>query len=302
MDQMEDTENTNTSSTWHEITVPVSNDHAEEAATRLFLAGFEGLEEREGQAATTHLILFLDTPSAAELDEAITRARDCVTQLLSGPITHRALDPAIWNDNWQRHFPRLELGDHLEVLPPWEEPRADRISVVINPGLAFGTGHHETTAGCLTFLDRLVGPTKRVCDVGCGSGILAIAAAKLGAASCFATDNDPQALATTSENVEANGVGAVVKVATAACDSDSPDLGDAPYDIVVANILAETIVELAAALGAAVAENGTLVLSGIEKTRSPLVEKAFSTQPFTTPERIDDGDWVTLALHRTSES
>lgn len=292
----------NSNSIWHEVVVPVRADGAEEAAALLYLAGFEGLEERDGRDGVTNLVVFLDTPNAAELDDAVARANAAVQALLAGPIAHAALDPAVWNDNWRRHFPRLELGTRLEVLPPWEEPRGDRISVVINPGLAFGTGHHETTAGCLTFLERFVTPTTRVCDVGCGSGILAIAAAKLGAASCYATDNDPQALETTRENVEDNAVGSIVEVPEQACEDEQPNLGQAPYDLVVANILAETIVYLAAELDAAVGPDGNLVLSGIEKTRAHLVEKAFESRPFTITDRIEDGDWVTLALHRTAES
>jgi ribosomal protein L11 methyltransferase len=348
---------------WFEIALPLEAGVVDEAAALLDFAGFGGVEIRE-RGDECDVVVVVETGDND--DEVATRAQeawDAVAILHAGPPKVAELDPKVWTENWKNHFARRTFADRIEVRPPWEEP-GDLLSIVINPGMAFGTGLHETTAGCLELLVEEVSPGARVADVGCGSGILAIAAARLGAASVLATDVDPLAVEATGENIEANGVAGIVRVElepgeigvpewehdarpglskereknAAPRDADScaqitanesfstqrdANAGNATserasvergtpngavsggfaacapasFDLVVANILAETLVEMCDLLTSAVRPGGTLVLSGIEVRRLNLVEEAFIRHPWRGKRTIIRGDWVSLSLH-----
>jgi ribosomal protein L11 methyltransferase len=284
---------------WYELRTTVAATESDEAAARLVDAGFAGLEERPEADGRMTLVVFAECADEAALESARQRVAAAIPGRERPAVA--ALDPAVWTENWRRHFVPIEIGERLVVLPPWKADEAGRrIAVVINPGIAFGTGHHETTSGCLRLLDRYLAPGMSVADVGCGSGILAIAAVKLGAASATATDNDPDALQATEENARDGGVLDRMRIlATLPATEAGPG---ATFDIVLANILAETLVELRELLQGAVAPGGMLILSGIEKSRRPLVDGAFLIPGWSAAEAIEDGDWVTLALHRDAVS
>jgi ribosomal protein L11 methyltransferase len=169
------------------------------------------------------------------------------------------LQDQVWERAWREHFRPMRFGRRLWVIPGGQTAAlADGdVAVELDPGLAFGTGTHATTALCLEWLDSLDLAGRRVIDVGCGSGILAIAALKLGAAHAVAIDHDPQALLATRENAARNGVADRLTV----LDADASPT--APADVVVANILAGTLVELAPQIAAMVRPGGLLALSGI---------------------------------------
>jgi len=317
---------------WFEIALPVAPDLIDEAAALLDFAGFGGVEIREA-GETTSVVVVVDTGSdAAEADERAATAHEAVAILDAGAPRVVELDPKVWTENWKHHFARKTFAGRIEVRPPWEQPTDDEglLSIVINPGMAFGTGLHETTAGCLELLVEEVRPGLCVADVGCGSGILAIAAARLGAAHVLATDVDPLAVEATTENIMANAVGAIVEtelepgeVGVPEWEGERPGLavtreaasaqsatpngaveggfiarGPGAFDLVVANILAETLVELHADLTAAVRPGGTLVLSGIEARRLKTVEEAFIRSPWCLARSVTKGDWVSLSLRR----
>jgi ribosomal protein L11 methyltransferase len=173
-----------------------------------------------------------------------------------------------WVRKSQAQFPPLQIG-RLWVVPSWHQAPAQAAAVVrLDPGMAFGTGSHPTTRLALRFLERSVAGGERVLDYGCGSGILAIAAAKLGAGAIGATDIDPGALETTAANALANG---------AALDIRPPqDLGPGSYDIVVANILAQPLIVLAPLLAARAAPGGRIALSGILESQAAEVAAAYA--------------------------
>lgn len=175
----------------------------------------------------------------------------------------------------------------------------------IDAGLAFGTGTHETTAGCLLALDRLKAEGKRfenIIDVGTGTGLLAFAALHLWPrAYATASDIDPRAVDVTAENAERNGVklegGQGALALAAAAGVEHPLLvGRAPYDLVIANILAGPLIELAPSLGAVLAEGGTLILAGLLKGQADAVAQAYRRQGLRLVNRTDRGDWPTLTL------
>lgn len=256
-----------------------------------------GSEVREPRIGAAEIVIYLE---AASPEDAMKRAAT-IAGLLPGvnpsDVTVRASVPeTVWTENWRSHFAPVEIGRRLRIVPPWEiDRRSERVTLVINPGAAFGTGRHETTALCLEALEDLVMPGARVADVGCGSGVLAIAAAKLGAAEVVANDIDPASVDATRENAEANGVAA--KILTS--ESATPPADGRTFDIVVANIYSDTLVALAAPLAACVAPGGALVLSGIEASRCGDVERAYLAQGLQRAHVRTRGEWAALVFRRS---
>ena len=197
-----------------------------------------------------------------------------------------------WAHAWKRHFHAFPIGERLWVRPSWvtaSRPEG-RTELILDPGMAFGTGQHGTTRLCLEWLDAHVDAedAPAVLDYGCGSGILAIAAAKLGASCVYAVDNEPQALEATRANAEINGVADRIEVAEVAGAFE----GRGPFPLVVANILSQTLMALADHITARVAPGGQLALSGILAGHAERVREAFPGIRWTG--QTDDGEWVRL--------
>lgn len=192
-----------------------------------------------------------------------------------------------WVRRSQAQFAPVSIGERLWIGPSWSPvPDARRAIVRIDPGLAFGTGSHPTTRLMLRFLERHVRGGERVLDYGCGSGILAIAASKLGASRVDAVDTDPEAIGTAAENARANGV-----TMLAALPEGLPCA--ARYDLVVSNILAQPLILLAPLLAARVAEPGRIALAGILESQAEEVARAYAPFLRLGPSQADEG-WVLL--------
>ena len=173
------------------------------------------------------------------------------------------LEDQAWERSWMSDFKAMQFGERLWVCPSWQEPPdANAINIMLDPGLAFGSGSHATTSLCLQWLERNVSRDSTVIDYGCGSGILAIAAALLGAPRVVAVDNDPQAITATLENARRNRI--PEGVIECYLPQDLPgELESQRVDILVANILAEPLTELAGRFSSLVRARGQIVLSGI---------------------------------------
>jgi ribosomal protein L11 methyltransferase len=219
----------------------------------------------------------------------------CVTHALAqqlgveaARIRPRIIADRLWEREWLKDFHAMRFGTRLWVCPRHEvvtDPRA--IIVLLDPGLAFGTGTHATTAMCLGWLDAHLSPGARVIDFGCGSGILAIAALKLGAQCAWCHDIDPQALLATAENAQSNGVAkATVICATAAALPSG-------VDVLLANILSGPLCELAAGFAARVRPGGHVILSGLMQHQEAEVTAAYDAWFDTNPIAVRDG-WVAL--------
>ncbi len=196
----------------------------------------------------------------------------------------------VWEREWLKDFRPMRFGDRLWICPGGQAPTADADRAVIvwlDPGLAFGTGTHATTALCLEWLDEAPLHQARVLDVGTGSGILAIAALRLGATHAHALDIDPQSLIATRDNAARNHIITGLTVAHA----DAP-WGDA-YDIVLANILAEPLIELASRLAQVTRANGKIILSGLLSAQADEVTAAYLPWFDMEPARARDG-WIGL--------
>ena len=204
-----------------------------------------------------------------------------------------------WSVAWRKHHRPLRVGPRSWVLPPWEDaPTAPgEARVLIDPGMAFGTGSHPTTALCLERVDELLAaiPAGDVLDVGTGSGVIALLAVKLGAGRVCGTENDPVALEAARRGAALNGI-PPERIRWALADPD--ELPEAPYQIVVANILLNTLVELAPAIARKVAPGGRLVLSGLLPPQAGEAEAAYSAQGLVLAGHTERDGWIRVELSR----
>ena len=234
------------------------------------------------------------------LAERIAALRHAGAALGAGTISHSFVADEDWAETWKAYIHTEKIGERIVVRPTWEEytPSADEIVIELDPGAAFGTGAHATTAMCLRWLEHLVSPGMRVYDVGCGSGILAVAAAKLGAGEVIAMDYDPVAVSVAEENIRQNNVHNVV-----ACESDllSTCEGAAPAELITANIIADVIVRLFAQLDRHLAPGGTLLASGIIDDRIADVEHAAAQHGFTVLDMTCEKEWAAMIIRRATD-
>jgi ribosomal protein L11 methyltransferase len=210
-------------------------------------------------------------------DAAIAGRNALAAAGIDAPISTCAVDEEDWAESWKEHFHVERFGARVVIVPSWRAfvPAPDDVVVTLDPGMAFGTGQHETTRTCIEALERAVAPGARVLDVGSGSGILSIVAAKLGAARVAACDVDENCARVTADNARLNGVDDRVEArAGSAGDSWPFDEPAAGFDVVVANIVARVIIDLAEPLVSALAGAGTLIVSGIIAEREPEVRAA----------------------------
>lgn len=244
---------------------------------------------RHGDAASCAVVVGLPEAPAADIEARIAA---CLAQLGLPPAevaTRRSEDEG-WKDGWKAFFRGAPLSARVGVHPPWEAPPARPVAVCIDPGLAFGTGTHETTRAVMRVLDDRLGdrPPLDVLDVGCGSGILSIAVAKLGHRA-VGIEIDPVAAQNAVENVARNGVGDRVRLVVG-----SADAVEGRFPLVVANILAVILVEIAPQIAARCAPGGTLVLSGMLHEQVERVRAAYAG--FALEARVDEGPWAVLVL------
>jgi ribosomal protein L11 methyltransferase len=201
-----------------------------------------------------------------------------------------------WAGAWKAHYAVLHIGRRTVIVPKWQsyDPCPGEVVIVLDPGMAFGTGTHPTTQLCLTALEDVIGPGMRVLDLGAGSGILSIAAAKQGAVSVHALDIDDIAIASALKNVAENGVDDVVRAAQGSIESAS-----GTYDVVLVNILAAVILRLLeGGLAEAIKPGGTVIASGIIDTQEPEIRAAFRAHGIEVVDCLVQRDWVALVGRR----
>ena len=214
---------------------------------------------------------------------------------INADITVSGINEEDWANSWKDYYKPIKIGEKIVIVPAWEKYQQNdgEIIVRMDPGMAFGTGTHETTRLVIRFLEKYIKQGMRVADVGCGSGILAICASKLGAGECKAYDIDPTAVKVANENIKDSGLNNVT------CEvSDLLKQVDksAPYDVICANIVADIIIRMMPDVGELMDENSVILASGIIIERSEDVITAFENNGFKVVERIDENGWCALAV------
>lgn len=218
-----------------------------------------------------------------------------------GTIQISDTDDEDWLNNWKAYFKPFRVTENIMIKPTWEEITEKKdgdIVIEIDPGIAFGTGSHETTKLCILALDKYVTPQTQLLDVGCGSGILSIAGIKLGAANALGTDIDVHALEATKENIEVNHISSEqfsLMAGDLITDKDLQEqVGFKKYDVVVANILADIIIPLSGEIQNHMTDDGVFISSGIINTKKSEVEDALLQNGFDIVETNEMGDWVSF--------
>ncbi len=241
---------------------------------------------------------FPDTTDDAALKPMVRQylrgLRDIFPDCLVGRTRWRMIAEKNWHDAWRGHFKPQNIGRRFLVTPPWLEPSGTRRHVlVVEPAMAFGTGTHETTRCCLEFIDELCVESlpPKALDVGTGSGILAMGMARLGVREVLALDNDPVALEAAQENLRLNGVEGTVTLSAMRLARVRRR-----FPLVVANIILETLVELACPLSRCVGARGALILSGLLHDHVSAVMQRFPR--FQLERRKERKEWSTLLLRR----
>ena len=200
-----------------------------------------------------------------------------------------------WQNAWKKYYHAMDIGKRLAIVPGWEEHDTDRIKIIMDPGMAFGTGTHETTSLCLETLDSLVKGGERVLDIGTGSGILAIAALKLGAGSAEGVDIDPMCVRTAGENAARNGVADRFKVLV----GDLSDKASGQYNIITANIVAAAILSLAPHVPVLMAPDARFIASGIIDERKDEVLAGLRAAGLAPVEVKEKRGWVCIICKKS---
>ena len=302
---------------WTEIAVEVGADRIDDAAAianmtvpyGIYIEDYSTLEEEVQQIAHVDLIdeellqkdrskakihIYIDPED--NIGEAVQFLKERLTAAeIAYTIDQSKVKEDDWRNNWRKFFRPMPVGEKLLINPSWftdTDPKG-RLMMNIDPGLAFGTGKHETTQLCMEALERYVKGGEKVLDVGCGSGILGIAAVMLGAESAFGIDIDEMAVRTANENAAVNHVDDKVS----AIAGDLVDKVDGKYDIVVANIVADAIIALSASVSNFMTDEAVYIISGIIDTRADDVKNAIR-DTFDIVEENTHRGWYCFVLRK----
>ena len=309
---------------WLEITVHTAPDNIEDTAAKLTAGGFSDLvieDQTEFESfleqnracwdyidealqqqlqGLSRIMLYLE-----DTDTAGVAKLTALTEALGLTMTVAAMAETDWSESWKENYPAVEVGEQFIVLPYWlaEDYNGDRLQVILDPGLTFGTGAHPSTQMVMETMADAVKPQSRCLDLGSGSGILSIAALRLGASTAVGVDIDPKAEDIARENAAFNGFAAPEFTAlTGNVTTDKPlmqRLSREHWDVVLVNIVADVIIGLAPVLPAFLAENTTLICSGILDSRLGDVLAALKNAGLTVTQTRAKEDWRCVAARRS---
>lgn len=275
-----------------------SAQHAALLSEGLFALGAEALHEKPDEVVT-----WLSPPD--DVEAYVERVRSGLCELTGEPnidISWEWQPERDWSEEWKRGLGPRRVGDHFIIAPTWTQPEehAGDIVITIDPQMAFGTGEHASTRGMLRIMERTLRPGDRVIDVGTGSAVLAIAAAKLGAASVLGVEVHEDSLINARENIERNDVANVVTLECALVDADFLR-GCGAFDVILANILSGVIIPLLPAFREALKREGRLIVSGILQTEASQVVTAAREQGFAVKNEDREDEWWSALLLPVSQ-
>ena len=229
-----------------------------------------------------------------EIHEGLERAKEYV-DVGTYSISHKAVEEEDWENSWKKYYKPVKIGKNILIKPVWEEaPQSGEIVIELDPGMAFGSGTHETTKMCLKLLEQYVKPDSEVLDIGTGSGILAIGAAKLGARTIKAVDIDSVAVKVAKENAKLNGVEDKIDITC----GNLADKVNGKYDIVIANIIADAVIALSADAAKFLKDDGIYITSGIIEHRIDDVKAALVRYGFEVIHIERDRDWAAIVCKK----
>ncbi len=279
------------STRWLELTLSVPTTVSDAVCNFLFECGTSGLQTDDQVGHTCITSYFDTTPPIEAIRHFLTDLGVRGGAPGTDPVHVTEIAEEDWAENWKQHFTAQVIGRRLYVCPPWDSAcPLDRIPIVIEPGMAFGTGLHSTTRGCLELLEADVErrQTERSLDLGTGSGILAIAMAKLGVPDVLAVDIDPVARAVAAENATRNGVADRITVA------GSLEAAGGPFGLIVANLFANALIESATHLVSLVEPRGSIICAGFLSDDEAAVRDRYERTGCSVATRWEEGNWVTL--------
>lgn len=236
-----------------------------------------------------------------QLTQSIEQLREYDIDPGKFTITYKVVDEADWANEWKRYYKPVKISDTLVIKPTWEPYEAADKEIVIemDPGMAFGTGTHETTSLCLRLMEQVIQPGDQVIDIGTGSGILAVAAARLGAKHVLAIDLDPVAVESAQINAELNGLTDRITVRLGDL-LEQQDGGELPQaQLIIANILAEIIMSFVSDVYDALAPGGIYIASGIIRDKEAAVETALKAAGFRIDRKEYENDWVAIVSSKS---
>ncbi len=238
-------------------------------------------------------------PAERSTTDALAFIRDRLTaEKLDGKLEVVGVNEEDWATSWKAFYHTTRIGKRMVIVPMWEEygEQPDDVVIKMDPGMAFGTGTHETTRLVIELLERYTTEGCRMLDVGCGSGILAICASKLGAGICRAYDIDPVAVRVANENIEASGQ---TNISCAQSDLlKHVDLSDGQYDVITANIVSDIIIRMAPDVAAYMKDDATLLASGIIIERAEEVVSTLEACGLKVVDRLVDNGWCALVVKK----
>lgn len=281
--------------TYREITIKLPEIAKEAVTHRLMELGCLGTIER----ADTIIAYFDEPADMGLIEKEIASVQSALTQAgLDVPVAirHAVIPGEDWNRTWKAGFKPIDVGERFTILPPWEEKKSGRINLVIDPGMAFGTGHHETTRSCLVLMEKFsrpASPEARFLDLGTGTGLLAIAASHLGYKRVMAIDIDPLAIEATRRNIALNDAGIDIEV----IEGDIARI-DIVFDLIAANLIATVLINLAPAIASHLNPRGSAILAGILKGQEDEVIAAMESAGLAFREKLIDGKWVSVVVER----
>ena len=301
---------------WTEITVAVANRDTDTAAAianmtvpyGIYIEDYSDLEQGAEEIAHIDLIdeelVAKDRDTSvihiyiSECDNAAEALEFLKERLTAEGIGYKVeavgVNDSDWNENWKKYFHATEIGEKLAIVPSWEkyDNKDNRTILQIDPGAAFGTGTHATTSLCLEMLQNYVNDCTEMLDIGCGSGILAVASVLLGAKTAVGVDIDAQSVKTAKENAEINGVTDKTEFIV----GDLAERVKGKYSVVCANIVADVVIRLLGNVKNYMEENAVLIVSGIIDLREKDVLNAAEKQGFTVTEKRYKDNWCAFAL------
>ncbi len=256
------------------------------------------IDESILQADRTHGAVSLFVPAEKSVAEYALFLRERFSALgMDVTLSTEGMREEDWAESWKQYYHPIPLG-RVTVVPAWQEytPAEGEAVIRMDPGMAFGTGTHETTRLVMRFMQDVLQGGERVLDLGCGSGILSLCASKLGAAFCAAYDIDPVAVRVARENVAADGAENIVCGVSDLLSS--VDRSGGAYDFVVANIVADVIIRLLPLVGDYMTPKGQMIVSGIIAPRAAEVRQAIAENGFTVVEERQENDWLAILIRR----